>query len=102
MKKQISQSEFVAAFDEYNRSENFSVEAREMIYDYLEECDPDSEMDVIAVCCEFNEATFDEVIRDYNIVIEDEDNLEEEVMEYLNDNTSVVDHTFSTVVFVVF
>lgn len=55
MQKRISKSEFVRAFDEMNRAENFSVLAREALYDYLADFYPDFDLDVIALCCEFSE-----------------------------------------------
>jgi hypothetical protein len=102
MKKEISQSEFVDEFDAYNRTDNFSREAREMIYDYLEEINPDSELDVIAVCCDFNEDTVDNIASDYNIDFDEDSDRIEIVRDYLNDNTSVVGETKVGFVFAVF
>ena len=59
MKKTVYQNEFVKEFDEYNRSENFSIEGRIALFDYLEqyeeETGEDIELDVIALCCEYSE-----------------------------------------------
>ena len=59
MKTTITQQNFVDAFADANRSENFSREARAMLFDYLVESEQDSgveiELDVIAICCEFEE-----------------------------------------------
>jgi hypothetical protein len=55
MKKTISKSEFCQAFVDSNRESNFSHAGREALYDYLEEVQPDFELDVIALCCEFAE-----------------------------------------------
>ena len=58
-------SDFRNAFREWNRKENFSYEGLEVLFEYLEEIDPDSELDVIALCCEYCEMTLDELNRDY-------------------------------------
>jgi len=93
MKQTITQSDFIGAFGAMGRAENFSYDARAMLFDHFEECDPDMELDVIAICCEYAEADADEIIADYDIEIEadasDEDKLES-VREFLADQTSVV------------
>lgn len=70
MKKTVDQSEFVKEFDEYNRSENFSVEGREALFDYLEQLEEDMdseiELDIIALCCEYSEyESLEEFNNDY-------------------------------------
>lgn len=55
MKKNINKYDFIREFDHYNRSDNFSVEGREALFDYLEEIDEDLVIDVIAICCDFSE-----------------------------------------------
>ncbi|MFA5240608.1 MAG: hypothetical protein WC476_13000 [Phycisphaerae bacterium] len=55
MIQRIDKNDFVRAFDDFNRSENFTREAREALYDYLEEIDENIELDVIAVCCDYTE-----------------------------------------------
>ena len=59
MKKTINEFEFVQAFDDYMRSENFSRAGRFALYEYLTEYEEDTgeeiELDVIALCCEFTE-----------------------------------------------
>lgn len=67
MKVTLSRHEFVRMFDTYNRSNNFSVEAREALFDYFEEIDADMELDVIAVCCEYSEyESLEEFQKDYS------------------------------------
>ena len=59
MKQTVFKGDFVRAFDTCNRSDNFSREGREALFDYLEELDvgsdTESELDPIGVCCEFVE-----------------------------------------------
>ena len=85
MKKTISKNEFVRAFDDYYRSENFSVAGREALFDYLEmleeETGSEIELDVIAICCEYTEyENFEELQKNYNV----------EDMEELAQNTSII------------
>lgn len=68
-------------FIAYNR-DNFSYEGYEALFEMLDEMES-YELDVIAVCCDFNEASEDEIRADYAI---DEDL---DVEQYLQDNTMV-------------
>ena len=70
MKKAVYQNEFVKEFDEYNRSENFSVEGRIALFDYLEQYEEETgeeiELDVVALCCEYSEyKSLEEFNNDY-------------------------------------
>lgn len=62
-----SASQFRDAFHRANRGTQFSYEALGLLFDYFEECDPDMELDVIAICCEFVEMTDDEARDAYDI-----------------------------------
>lgn len=80
----INKSQFRDQFKAMNREANFSYDALGLLYDYLEECNPDSELDVIAICCEYSEDTEAQIIKNYGLH-EDQD-----VTDYLNEHTSVV------------
>ena len=54
MIKTITEWDFVNAFDQMNRSENFSVAGRKALFNFLEEVSPGMELDPIAICCEFS------------------------------------------------
>jgi hypothetical protein len=78
MKIEISESDFIRAFDDYDRSENFSVSGRIALYNYLtEEEDSTGEeinLDVIGICCDFNEYNdIEEYLMDYNTTIDRKD-----------------------------
>jgi hypothetical protein len=81
----INLHDFRQAFHNMGRGNQFSYEALELIFDYLEECDPDSELDVIAICCDFSEADFQEVANELD---EDEDELAEECEGMDEDDTA--------------
>ena len=58
MKTNVSLSDFRDAFRDYDR-DNFSFNGLEALYNWLEElddsCGTETELDVIALCCEFTE-----------------------------------------------
>jgi hypothetical protein len=72
MKKTISKSEFRDAFKEMDREDKFSRAGIDALFDYIEGLDEDSghetEIDVIAFCCEFSEyKNREEAAEEYNI-----------------------------------
>ena len=102
MKTSVNLYDFREAFARIDRT-NFSYEGLAILFDYLEQYEEDTgekiELDVIALCCDFAEDTFAEVAEKYGIELSDCDSEDEEekaeqvkdaVLEYLNNNTSVV------------
>ena len=98
----LDQQDFVNEFDKYNRSENFSIEARETLFDYYDDFSEETgvpfEMDVIAICCDWSECTISDCINDYSHLL-DADTLaefedDEDTMNYiegvLDDKTFVI------------
>lgn len=59
MKTTVSKSDFRDAFQTMGRGDNFSYDGLGALYDFIEQLDDDcgneSELDVIAYCCEFTE-----------------------------------------------
>ena len=117
MKKTINIHQFRDAFMDI-RPDSFSYEGLELLFNWYEEYEDSTgeemELDVIAICCEWEESTIDEVINNYivsthngktsiyndtvNDALEDCDEEEEraEVMEeWLQDNTTVAGVTES-------
>jgi hypothetical protein len=88
MKTTISKDEFKRAFKRMGRETQFSQYGLEALFDHFEqiedECGIEIELDVIAICCDYTEATADEFREMYNI---DED---EDVQQYLEDNSPMV------------
>jgi len=93
MKTTVSVYDFRDAFHKMGRGNQFTYEGLEIIYDYLESIDEEMELDVIAICCDFQESTPEEVMSEYGL---DED---EDVSEFLAMNTTVLGETDSTIVF---
>lgn len=96
MKQTINNSQFHNAFHSMDRGNQFSYEALEVLYNYLEQYEQDTgvevELDVIALCCEFSESTPEEIAKDYNIALygnETPEELASTVLETLYDHTTV-------------
>lgn len=66
----------------------YSIEAYDAMIELFEETKTNYELDVIALCCDFNEVTLEELINDYSIEIEEEEDLQEAVINYLDENCS--------------
>lgn len=89
--------EFIRAFDEHNRSENFSEEGRRELYEFLAEVNGEYafDADVIAYCCGFTESTPEEINEDYEFGIEkrdweDDEDFRNRVIAKLNEHTIFV------------
>lgn len=97
MKQTISTNDFVEAFRKYDRFDQFGRAALESLFDYLEETEDslgeEMELDVIALCCDYAASDVDTIAQDYNIDVDgmDDDEKRAAVLEYLNENTTVVD-----------
>lgn len=92
MKQTVNKSDFHDAFGYANRKDQFSYEARCALFDWLEELEPEYELDVIALCCEFNEDPIKDVLENYNL----------ESLEELQDATCVIWHNDENVLYQVF
>lgn len=93
--KTFNENDFINEFKAYDRMDNFSFKGLRILFESLEQlaidCEMNIEMDVIALCCEYNEMSITDIINEYNIDLDDEsyDSKEELVSEYLHDNTFV-------------
>lgn len=95
----VDKSDFRQAFRTYDRQENFSYEGLGLLFDMLEEMGDDYELDVIAICCDYNELDLDTINQEYG----EEFETIEEACDWLNDQTFVVGQTNKeTIVFQVF
>ena len=95
MKQTMYLSDFRNAFRRADRKENLSYEGLEVLFDYLEEINPDGELDVIELCCEYCEMTLEELNSEY---CEDFETLEE-ASEKLGENTIVCGETDDSIIF---
>ena len=97
MKQTLTFSAFHDAFQAI-RPDNFSYDGLRVLYDFLEEldesCGTETELDVIAICCEFSEADPDEIRENYGLDLRGS-----ELLEHLNDHTLVCGETSDTIVY---
>jgi hypothetical protein len=105
MKTTVHFDDFRHAFNSI-RPDNFSREGLEQLFDYFESYEKDNgeeiEFDVIAICCEYSERTFREIASDYQVEIdenENDDEIAQQIMDYLCDNTSVIGSTSNTIIY---
>jgi hypothetical protein len=83
----VSNSDFIHAFEDMNRGNNFTYEGRQALYDYFTELEEvmgeEIELDVIAICCEYSEyKNLKEFQNDYG---EEYENIED-----IEDKTTVI------------
>lgn len=118
----VTKRMFRDRFIDYNRQNSFTSEGLTLLFDYLEQLEQDTEeieLDVISICCDYSEMTFEEFANEYSLETEyeepldvdddgetitishkisDED-LKEAIEEYISENTVLVGFTDDTVVF---
>jgi len=101
MKQTVNYNDFRDAFRNYDRLDNFP-NGLEALFDFIEEldeqCETETELDVIALCCEFSEHdSAVDCVADcgYDAQLEafEEDEKEEAALDYLLDNTMVIEFT---------
>lgn len=100
MKQSVNFSDFCDAFRDYDRNDNFSYEGKKALFDWIEalddDCGTETELDVIALCCEFSEySSAINCITDagYSFNLdesEDPDDQEAAALEWLNDHTLLI------------
>jgi hypothetical protein len=108
MKQTVNFSTFQTAFESI-RPDNFTYEGLTALFNWIEQQEQDTgeeqELDVIALCCDFTESTYEEVMNDYNLA--DEEFLNDEdrpqaVIDYLNDETMIIGYNDKTIVYLNF
>ena len=93
MKTTVSIYDFRDAFRQYGRADNFSYDGLRVLFEFLEEYEDSTgsevELDVIAVCCEYDEGKPEDVAKTYGIELEDDGNQLNNVLDWLHDQTIV-------------
>lgn len=92
MKQTVDFDDFVQAFANHGRQTQFSDAALRVLYDHLENEDPDYELDVVALCCEYCEEDTADLAERLGVDTEDmdADEILATVLDRLGDLTSVV------------
>ena len=100
MKQTVTYIAFVDAFRAYDRYEQFGYAALRALFEYLEELEQDigeeMELDVIALCCDWTAypsatAARADLAAAGGPVEETEEDAEEQCLEWLQDQTSVIE-----------
>jgi len=97
MYQRINFSDFIDAFRNHDRAEQFSYDGKRALFDHLEQLEEDTgepiELDVIGLCCDYAESTADEIIEEYDLDTsdcEDDDARRDLVDGFLNENTIII------------
>lgn len=102
MKTTVSAIDFVDAFRRMGRADQFSPAALRALFDHIEEMERESpveyELDVIALCCEWQEfKTAIEAAIEYGFDAGDSD--DEEALDWLREQTQVIEFDGGVLVF---
>lgn len=96
MYQSINEYQFRDAFRSMGRSDQFSYEGLNILFNALEQYEVDTgqpiELDVISLCCDYSELTAEEIQRQYDVDhdVDNESSLEEQVEDFLACNTWVL------------
>lgn len=109
MKTTVSRYDFERAFIDAGRRNTFTYDGLNLLFDYLEQYEEDSgteiELDVIALCCEYDENSWQDIADNYDIDTSsgDDDKTKKEIVrEYLEENTQLVGETDSGFIYQAF
>ncbi len=109
MKTTVSRYDFERAFIDAGRRNTFTYDGLNLLFDYLEQyeedCGTEIELDVVALCCEYDENTWQDIADNYDIDVsngEDEKAKKEIVREYIEENTMLVGETDSGFIYACF
>ena len=105
MKTTVYFAEFRDYFHEI-RPDNFSYEGLRILFDYLEEFEESTgeevEFDVIAICCDFSEDSYENIADQYGIELdinENDDEIKQQVIDYLQDQDAYVGDSINGIVY---
>lgn len=99
MKQTINFTTFANAFQNSSRADQFSYEALELIFEYIEDYERDTgeevEFDMIGICCEWAEEDAAALAQQYNIDVEglEGEALHDVVLEEMRERTQVASIT---------
>lgn len=109
MYQSINVYDFRDAFSRMGRQDQFSYKALGWLFDHMEEYEDQTgekvELDVIALCCDYNEDKWLDVARNYGIDISDcadDEEIRDRILDHLNDETLVVNYDDDVVLFACF
>ena len=97
-------SNFRDEFRACGRVDQFSYEGLGILYAYFEEYENDTgesvELDVIAICCDFSEDSYENIADQYGVELdEDEDYQKQQVIDYLQDQGAYVGESINGIIY---
>jgi len=105
----LTKSSFVDTFKQSSRKYQFSYDALEAIFDYLEEYSDSTgenvEFDIVAICCDWAEMTWNEIASSYDVDLSqcvDDDERIEAVKDFLSEETQYCELSDGVFVFLQF
>ena len=108
MKITVTETMFYDAFQRH-RPNSFSYEGLSILFEYLvdREMQEEMELDVIAICCEWNEMSLDYFVENYEVEgilskHNESEYLKDVIIEYLYQKTTIAGFTDDSVVFACF
>ncbi|GHU79012.1 hypothetical protein AGMMS49992_30550 [Clostridia bacterium] len=98
MKITVDNYRFKKEFEDNGRDDKFTDDALDVLFDWYEEIDPDMELDVVAVACEWTEYDAEELADEYSHLLDEDEDEEyesqedrmEAIVEALEDETTVI------------
>ena len=103
--KTVGFSDFVREFELFGRQKNFTHSGIRALFDYLENFDCNYELDVIQLCCEYSENTWQEIAADYSVDIDDELSTYDKisvVRDYLDNETIIIGENDGVFIYQIF
>ena len=70
MIQRLTFCDFRDAFRRFDRLDTFSYDGAKALFDYLEEADENWELDVVALCCDYNEDTIENVLSEHEGIVD--------------------------------
>ena len=105
MKTTVNFSEFRDSFQQI-RPDNFSYDGQKILFNYFEEFEEDTgeefELDVIAICCDFSEDSFENIADLYGIELDendDDDEKQQQVIDFLQSEGAYVGDSINGIVY---
>ena len=94
MKQTIYVNDFMQAFRDMGR-DYYSYHGYHAMFEFYEELDPDMEMDVIAICCDWTEYDDEGLISGYGYVLDRDEDMDDDdyltaLLDALNDETTAI------------
>ena len=96
----ITQGRFLNAFDQSSRGSSWSLRGLEALYDFLEDTDPDYELDVIELDGRYSDYnSMDDLKNNYeHLFDEDEEYDDDEIIEVIGNYTAVIPYDGGVVI----